>query len=567
MQQQWRWVVSLGLCLALTACSGSSGSDSSDSSGSEDKETDAQPEPFAITELTPALGEADIVPSMVMVARFNQAVDPLTLEGAFQLKDENGNPVEGSLEWLPDQKQAHFHPARALALGAQYELSWSDSVQDESGAPLDNPQQADFKVREGHWHDWETLVGPYQLIDMPTDFSYLVTRVGPQGDVLIGWFQRDDEQSALMASHYRPGDGWRYPQALSTPWIMRADALSLTWLNDQQAIAVWHEGHGGSHQVKAASFHYQTGWEEPVHLGLGSRAQEPRVIVRPDGAPVVHWLYQDQVHVTALEDGEWEHPIQFGTGQDSLIDAYELLLTDGGTRILVWETTVSSLKQVYQAVLMDDNSLQDPVRVVEDTEDVQLVAAFTEGDDWLVVWSVDEGSPFGRRPDGQWFRGQEPLAAPFWIGSNSGVSGRLDRDAVAFFVSPEGYRDLYLNSNRSRARTDQQGELVRRDTIHLPNGDNNYALAQWVQGADGLPIGIWRYDPWNNDNPHSVLVARHSDSLNLPLQEELLEYELSGPSPRVPDLYYFTGTQGHSGLLEFGIIDDLKARIRTRVFD
>ncbi|TGG93946.1 hypothetical protein E4656_07100 [Natronospirillum operosum] len=556
MKRQWLVLVALGSSLVLAACSDGSGSGSSGG-------------PLGITEMIPAAEETDVIPSMVMVTRFNQTVDPDTLEDAFALLDEHGDRVEGSLEWLPGRNQAHFYPAGALDLGAEYRLSWSDALRDADGNALQSPEQGRFTVRSGQWHDWETLVGPYYMSDMPSTPSHLITSVGPQGDALIGWFQRDDEQSALMASHYRPGDGWRHPQVLSTPWVMRADALSLTWLDDYQALAVWHEGHGRSHQVMAARFHYQTGWAEPEQLGLGSRALEPRVIARPDGTAIVHWLYQDQVHVTSLQGGHWAYPAQISTGQGHSIDAHELLITADDTRVLIWEEEDSRGKQVYQAAVDEDNSLQgDPARVLADTADVQLVAAFVDGDDWLVVWSVDDGSALGRRPQGQWFNGQEPLADPFWVTTSSGVSGRLDRDAVTFFVSPEGYRDLYLNNIRHRVRTDQQGDLVHRDSIPWPHGDNDYVLAQWVQGADGQPIGLWRYRPRaQDDDPHSVLVARHSDSQGLPVEDELLNYALPGLSPRVPDLYFFTGAQGHAAMLEYGIIDDLQARIRTRMFD
>ncbi len=97
-----------------------------------------------IIERSPERGEEARVGGVVQIG-FDQAMDKDSVEGAVQVVDAEGQPVEGSFEWS-DEATVRFTPAGELDRAASYRVSVGEGARSQKGLALIRPAQFDFST-------------------------------------------------------------------------------------------------------------------------------------------------------------------------------------------------------------------------------------------------------------------------------------------------------------------------------------------------------------------------------------------------------------------------------------
>ena len=98
-----------------------------------------------VLQTSPASGELGVPPNVLIGARFNEPINPGTVNpSSFQLLDPNGQPLSGVVTYDAAAQRATFWPAAGLAPNSTYTALLTTGVGDEAGNLLENPYQWRF---------------------------------------------------------------------------------------------------------------------------------------------------------------------------------------------------------------------------------------------------------------------------------------------------------------------------------------------------------------------------------------------------------------------------------------
>ncbi len=99
-----------------------------------------------VVETTPA-GEATMVAiDAPVVVRFDQPMDPGSVQQAFRLLAPGSRPMDGQYSWDEDNRQVTFRPGEPFVYGTEYEITLGDQAHSAGGAGLLSTYRSGFRV-------------------------------------------------------------------------------------------------------------------------------------------------------------------------------------------------------------------------------------------------------------------------------------------------------------------------------------------------------------------------------------------------------------------------------------
>ncbi len=102
--------------------------------------------PFAITDCIPADGDSDVFVYPTINVYANSIIDTSTIRTAFSVQDSAGVPVPGTLGIMYQYAQFYWFPVTYLSNGKSYTIRISTALRAKSGAYLETPFVARFRV-------------------------------------------------------------------------------------------------------------------------------------------------------------------------------------------------------------------------------------------------------------------------------------------------------------------------------------------------------------------------------------------------------------------------------------
>lgn len=166
---------------------------------------------------TPANGAVDVSIQSDIRASFVRPVDPSTLTSeAFQVADQAGNRVLGTVSLKPCNTAASFTPLKALDPQQTYAVSISSQVKDSQGRPF-GPVRAEFQTAKTSKSPNAVVISSdYTYLDntMPGGPVYAYEDISSTGTELMSGWTDDDYQSFPI-----PFPVTFYGQTYTTGWM------------------------------------------------------------------------------------------------------------------------------------------------------------------------------------------------------------------------------------------------------------------------------------------------------------------------------------------------------------
>ncbi len=100
----------------------------------------------ALLSIEPEAGSSDVSLDPSITLTFNQAMDPINVEGHFTLHSLNGEFIPGTFEWKDDDTVMVFSPSQPLARDTTYSIQLPFGAQALGGTPVGESYSAEFST-------------------------------------------------------------------------------------------------------------------------------------------------------------------------------------------------------------------------------------------------------------------------------------------------------------------------------------------------------------------------------------------------------------------------------------
>ncbi len=475
-----------------------------------------------VVEVTPA-ESAEVPIDAPVVVRFDQPMDPGSVQQAFGLLASGSRPMDGLYSWDERNTQMTFRPNERLAYGANYEVIVGEQARSAGGAGLLAAYRAEFRSvpRPGVALTDPAngaLVSPYADIEVifaaPMDPASVLRalRVTPAVENL-GTFWVSDGRTVHIYGDLQPStrytfalaatasDPYGTPLAGQYSWSFTTDALpaqvgfsryssALSLTPDRPAVVEVLARNLSRldlslYRIEASTFLrlLRSGdhLSDPARPAAGLvRQWSESVAVAPDTMETVSVVLQTNplasgVYLLTLDSPDDQEPAQ---GRLIVIRRVELVLKYGPEESLVWAVDLGTGQPLAGL----------PVRLL-DEEGAEIGAGTTDAQG---VWLASHGVPAGDNPwAGVFAVSGSPGDDRFGLTSTTWSYGVAAYDFRVPFDPAAASFTAYLYTDRPIYRPGQT--VYYRGVVRAPS-DTGYALPDlstlsvMVHSSDGEAI-------------------------------------------------------------------------------
>jgi len=277
--------------------------------------------------------DANVEPTTSIAITFSEPIASSTITSeSFVVRGPHG-PVEGS--WDYEGIQLTWTPELPLTLTTTFTVHATQSITDESGLPLDAPEQSgSFTVRDGVWHEAE-------LIEVNNSGNAALSRIGidNEGNAVAIWVQRHNEQAVfdLWANRFTQEAGWLGASRIEDQATSLGQTSAATNI-EGHAIATW-DPIGTPYEIWVTRFS-DSAWTPPQRIATTSATiSDHKASVGANGEAFVVWIDNSLEEVFSRrynpQTSAWEAEASIAT-PGSFISLLSLGTGKSGHSLVAW---------------------------------------------------------------------------------------------------------------------------------------------------------------------------------------------------------------------------------------